>query len=297
MHRFSFAIILVITFAFYTTSAAAHGYAGERFFPPTITTDDPFAADELALPSITAIKNSDGSREVDVGFEFDKLILPGLSVGVAETHTFLSGSGIHRTNGWQNLELNLKYDAYVNERHEFIAAVGLDTEIGGTGSKRLGREPGTTFEPSFFFGKGFGDLPDSMAALKPFAVTGVIGQSFPTSHGAANTLDWGFSVQYQLPYLQSHVKDIGLPKPFRDMIPLVEFPFSTGENRDERGKTTGSINPGILWETKWAQFGFEAIIPINRASGTHVGGVFQIWIFLDDLDPKHFGHPIFGGGK
>ena len=28
----------------------AHGFAGDRFFPPTITTDDPFAADELAQP-------------------------------------------------------------------------------------------------------------------------------------------------------------------------------------------------------------------------------------------------------
>jgi hypothetical protein len=79
------------------------------------------------------------------------------------------------------------------------------------------------------------------------------------------------------------------------MILLVEFPFETGENRGERGLTTGSVNPGVLWETRWAQFGVEAIIPVNRASGRNVGAVFQVWIFLDDLDPTHFGHPIFGG--
>jgi hypothetical protein len=251
----------------------------------------------LALPTVTAVKNSDGSREVDTSFELDKLILPNLSIGISETRMFLNPHGGRRTNGWGNLQLSLKYNAYVNEPHEFIASVGLHTEIGGTGSRRIGRESRSTFEPLFFFGKGFGDLPESLTALKPFAVTGLVGQTFPTAHGAANTLDWGFSLQYQLPYLQSHVKDVGLPKPLRDMIPLVEFPFSTGENRGERGRTTGSINPGLLWETKWAQFGVEAIIPVNKASGTHVGVVFQIWIFLDDLDPKHFGHPIFGGGK
>jgi hypothetical protein len=295
MRTFIYRAALVVALVACGLSARAHGYAGERFFPPTITTDDPFAADELALPTITAIKNADGARELDFGFELDKLILPNLAIGISDTHTLLYPHGERRTNGWENLELNLKYNAYINEPHEFIASVGLHTEIGGTGSRSIGRDSRSTFEPIFFFGKGFGDLPDSLSMLKPLAVTGLIGQTFPTSRDTPNTLEWGFSVQYQLPYLQSKVKDVGLPKPFRDMIPLVEFPFETGENRGERGLTTGSINPGVLWETRWAQFGVEAIIPVNKASGSHVGFVFQVWIFLDDLDPKHFGHPIFGG--
>jgi len=280
---------------FHARPARAHGYAGERFFPPTIATDDPFAADELALPTVTALKNSDGSCEFAAGFEFDKLIFPNLSIGVSETHSFLTPHGNRRMDGWENLQLSLKDNAFVNEPQEFIASVGLHTEIGGTGSRSIGRDSRSTFEPVFFFGKGLGDLPDFLGVFKPLAVTGLVGQTFPTAGGAANTLDWGFSVEYQLPYLESQVKDIGLSKPLRDMIPLVELPFSTGENRGERGMTTGGINPGVLWETKWAQFGVEAIIPVNKASGTHVGAVFQIWLFLDDLDPKHFGHPIFGG--
>lgn len=276
-----------------TRQVFAHGYAGDRFFPPTITTDDPFAADELALPTITAIKGDDG-KLVSAGFELDKLIFPNLSIGVGETHDFIHPDGGRQTNGWENLEMNLKYNAYVNEPHEFIFALGLDAEIGGTGTRHIGRASVSTIQPTLYFGKGFGDLPDSLGALKPFAVTGVIGQSFPTGGGDPNTLEWGFSLQYQLPYLQSHVKDIGLPKPFKDMIPLVEFAFSTPENRGG-GQTTGTINPGVLYETKWAQFGVEAIIPVNRASGVHVGVVFQTWIFLDDLMPKLFGHPVFGG--
>ena len=31
----------------------AHGFAGQRFFPATIQTDDPFVADEMSLPSLT----------------------------------------------------------------------------------------------------------------------------------------------------------------------------------------------------------------------------------------------------
>ena len=48
--------------------AAAHGFAGDRFFPATILTDDPFVADEMSLPTITLNPTqSDGSRELDVG--------------------------------------------------------------------------------------------------------------------------------------------------------------------------------------------------------------------------------------
>lgn len=292
-------LALLGTLAF-SLPAFGHGYAGDRFFPPTITTDDPFAADELALPTISFIKGSgDGggeTKEVDAGFELDKLILPNLSFGVSDTHIFLQPDHGKRTNGWDNVELNVKYNAYVNEPHEAIISFGLQTEIGGTGSRSVGRGSTTTFEPIVFFGKGFGDLPDSLAALKPIAVTGLAGQTFPTGGDESNVLEWGFSLQYQLPYLQSHVKDVGLPKPLRDMIPLVEFSFETAENRDGRGITTGTINPGVLWETRFAQFGVEALIPINHESGNHVGAIFQVWIFLDDLMPKTFGHPIFGGG-
>ena len=32
--------------------AEAHGFAGKRFFPATLATEDPFVADELSLPTI-----------------------------------------------------------------------------------------------------------------------------------------------------------------------------------------------------------------------------------------------------
>ena len=290
---FAFLSTIVLT-SFSVPFAEGHGFAGDRFFPPTITTDDPFAADELALPTVSVFKNpgSPESREVDAGFEFDKLILPNLSIGISETHTFLKPDHARSVDGWGNLELNVKYNFWTNAPHEAIAAVGLSAEIGGTGSRRLERDSRSTFTPTFYFGKGFGDLPDALSLVKPFAITGVAGLSLP-SGGDANVLEWGFSVQYQLPYLQQHVKDIGLPEPFKNMIPLVEFAFESPINRSG-GPTTGTINPGVLYETRWFQVGIEALIPVNGASGKHVGGIIQVWIFLDDLYPKFFGHPLFG---
>jgi hypothetical protein len=42
------------------------------------------------------------------------------------------------------------------------------------------------------------------------------------------------------------------------------------------------------------QFGLEAIIPMNRATGGKTGVLFQIHFFMDDLFPKSIGKPIFG---
>ena len=48
-------VALVLTAA---ASAHAHGLAGKRFFPSTLTIDDPFVADELSLPTVFHIKES-----------------------------------------------------------------------------------------------------------------------------------------------------------------------------------------------------------------------------------------------
>lgn len=60
----------------------AHGAVGSRFFPATIASDDPFAADELTLPTISL-----GSHEEDYAFEYSKSIVPdvSLSIGGGET--------------------------------------------------------------------------------------------------------------------------------------------------------------------------------------------------------------------
>jgi hypothetical protein len=41
------------------------------------------------------------------------------------------------------------------------------------------------------------------------------------------------------------------------------------------------------------QFGLEAQIPMNRASGSSVGVLFQVHWFLDDLLPHSLGKPLW----
>lgn len=66
-----------------------HGFAGARFFPATLSTDDPFIADELSLPTISTIRTPDdgGTRETDISIDFAKRITPKLVLEIGQTFT------------------------------------------------------------------------------------------------------------------------------------------------------------------------------------------------------------------
>jgi hypothetical protein len=287
----------------------AHGFAGKRFFPATLTVDDPFVADELSLPTVSYLKSSDDPpvRETDFSVDVSKRVTENFGVGFGATYKQLQQEGSDTQRGFDNLAASLKYQFFKDDAHETIASVGLDADIGGSGSKHVGREAFSTFTPALFFGKGFGDLPDDMKFLRPFAITGQLGVSIPSSRSSTtvndegelsveqhpNFLQWGLTFQYSLIYLQSFVQDVGLREPFNRMIAVVELPLTTGLNRGASG-TTGTVNPGIIWSGQYAQFAVEAQIPINSRSGKGVGWIAQLHFYLDDIFPKSLGRPLFG---
>jgi hypothetical protein len=304
------ALIGALTFYLMTTAPAqAHGFEGDRFFPPTIQTDDPFATDEfsIGMQSFNDPAGSDGTpktREIDVSSEFDKEIFPKFALGVSGTYINLAPQDhvAPSQDGFDNVSLSAKYQCYENATHEFIVSVGAEVDLGDTGSHALGVDAFSTWTPTVYFGKGFGDLPDALKYAKPLALTGTVGVAIPgqqeNADGSFNSdaLQWGLALEYSLPYLEQHVEDIGLPKPFSDMIPLVEFSNTTPFDRGGE-TTTGTINPGVLWEQPDFQLGAEAVIPINAHTGPNVGAVVQVQIYIDDIFPKIFGGPIFGRDK
>ncbi len=308
-------ILSVVILATGAGSASAHGFAGKRFFPATLVVDDPFVSDELSLPSISRIKmpgegDEPATVETSISGEFSKRLTEnlGLSVGVEWLH--LKPEGERSQSGFGNVEVGAKYQLLKDAPREAILSLGLGWEIGGTGDKKVGADSFSTVTPALFFGKGFGDLPDSVELLKPLAITGILGVAIPTrsktktisvsddeieveTERHPNVLQWGFAIEYSLQYLQSAVKDVGLPAPFNRMIPLVELAFETPLNGGG-GKTTGTVNPGIIWAGQFFEVGLEAIIPINDRSGKGVGVRAMLHFFLDDLFPRSIGRPLFG---
>src|SRR6185437_7646376 len=109
-------------------------------------------------------------------------------------------------------------------------------------------------------------------------------------------LNWGGSIQYSLPYLKSAVMDLGLPDFINHLIPLVEANLQkpVANTLTSGTLTTGTISPGVIWVGQYFQVGVEALIPINRQSGSNVGAIAQLHYYLDDIDPHGIGKPPFG---
>jgi hypothetical protein len=289
--------VAALAFSGLTPKLNAHGFEGDYFFPPTIQTDDPFATDELTLPVVQIFRNpaSPGvprTLETDFSSEFDKEIFPKFAVGIIFNYIILDPHNQPATAGFDNLGFDWKYQLFENPEHQFIFSVGGEVDIGGTGSKAIGRESFSTYTPTIYFGKAFGDLPDSLKYWKPFAITGTLGYVIPGEAVDPNALNWGLAVEYSIPYLQQHVQEIDWLRPVRNAFPLVEFVGNSPLNHGG-GYSTLTINPGFLWETHYFQVGAEAVIPANRATGVNVGAVLQFQVYIDDIWPKVFGYPVF----
>jgi hypothetical protein len=297
-------------------SALAHGFAGARFFPAPIVTDDPFVADEMALPTVSNQKTGTDPSvvETDIGASLSKRITPDLGFSIASAWTHLDQAGPpHNPNGFQNLAITVpQYMFLLNAPHEAIASIGLITELGGTGARRIGVEPVSTLIPTFYFGKGAGDLPESLNWARPFAITGTIGYGVTARKKTttsvvdpdtgittlavdhhSNTINLGFAVEYSNFYLRANVHDFGLPEWVNRLTPLVEFSFVTPVTDRYGEKTIGTINPGIIWSGQYVQFGVEAMIPATRATAKNIGIIAQLHFYLDDIFPSTIGRPIF----
>jgi hypothetical protein len=321
--RIAAAAVTFVGFALYGAGpAAAHCFAGARFFPATLTVEDPCVADELSLPTISSFKTGDipANRQLDISGEFSKRITDDFGVSVGRTYTRLWVPGGPGAHGWQNLETTFKYQFLTWPQSEFVLSAGVSVEWGRTGNASVAAEKFHTVTPTLYVGKGLGDLPSSFGFVRAFGLTGQVGYAIPSWRRTVSIssidpdtgdidfdeerhphfLQYGGSIQFSMPYLKTNVIDLGLPDVFNRMVPLVEASFSTPVRNvvtnanvwDENNRTTGTVNPGLIYVADKFQIGVEAIIPINRASGKGVGWVAQLHFYLDDIFPSTIGRPI-----
>ena len=291
------------------SKAFAHCFVGARFFPATLAIDDPCVADELSLPTVSWSKTGDvpPATEWDVSGELSRRITEDFGISIGE---------------------ELESDPPARRRHtRRVRRPGNDVPVSTPQGRfarngddartycRLGqhrrdqcrdRNVLQLLIPTYYFGQGFGQLPDDLSWARPFAVTGQVGYQIPTSsYDVAQgfyipqVLVYGASLQYSMPYLKSEVKDLQLADFVNHLIFITEAQFSTpvANNLGNSYETTGTINPGVIYIGSTYQIGIEAVIPVNSASGTGVGFLAQLHLYLDDMFPSTFGQPLIGGSS
>jgi hypothetical protein len=294
-------------------TAHAHGIAGNRYFDGTMTFDDPAVADEAIVPNFQYLGfPAQGSSVIEnrINWSFARLLTPTLAATL-DSAWLHQNWPIGHTSGFDKTSLGLKYEAYRDNQHEALVSLSLAWGIAHSGSAGVGTDAPNTIQPGITFGRGFGDLPDSMSWLRPFAITGAFVDEEPIgvsgralapnlvtgafqniASPAVETLHWGFSVQYSTLYLTSRFTG-GAPKdePLNQWVPLVEFRFDSPAGQ----KTAATANPGFAYVAVAWQVSAEVILPMNHAGGTGPGFRAQLLLFLDDLMPSLFGKPLLTG--
>jgi hypothetical protein len=292
-------------------SAHAHGIAGNRFFPGTLSFDDPAVADEAILPNFASFKSPiDGGNVVDNRFDwsFFRLLTPTLGVDVDSAWVHRNWGNALRS-GFDVTSLGLKGLVYRNDLHEMLVSARLGWGIGHSGAQGISANAPDLLQPGIFFGKGFGDLPDGLAWLRPFGITGAVTLDHPMTGSSINfgidpqtgqlgplltrnvdILHWGFALEFSTLYLTSRFTPGKLPKdePLNQLVPLVEFSFDSPRGE----KTIATVNPGLSYVAVSWQLAAEAIVPLNSESGRSIGARAQLLLFLDEVIPSLFGKPL-----
>ena len=297
-----------------TCSEGSAAYVGDRFFPSTLATTVPTAADFYNPPYFVKLPDTattPSTREIDIPTTYSRLVTKDLGVFFTETFRILEDANRGTRSGFDNLVIGAQYQLYANPEHQFIFTVGGTAAIGGTGAPGIASSF-STLTPTLYIGKGFGDLPDSVAWLRPLTVTGTVAVAVPTDSTSLTTttlptgattlsetinpkiLQLGLALEYSLvTNMYTGANRTGTRYP-EGWVPLVEFTTATPLDGPLAGRTTGTVNPGVIWVSRYLQVGVEAIIPMDAHSGRDLGFRAQAHLYLPAIFPDWYGKPIFG---
>jgi hypothetical protein len=309
-----------------TCSAVSAGYVGDRFFPSTLATTVPTAGDFYNPPYFVKLPDTattPTTREIDIPTTYSRLVTKDLGVFFTETFRIVEDANRGTRSGFDNLVIGAQYQLYTNPEHQFIFTVGGTAAIGGTGSPGIASSF-STLTPTVYIGKGFGDLPDPLAWLRPLTVSGTVAVAVPTASTSLGTIDsqradagaftslmtvpsgattlsetinpkilqLGLALEYSLvSNMYAGANRTGTRYP-EGWVPLIEFTTATPLNGPLAGRTTGTVNPGVIWVNRYLQAGVEAIIPMDAHSGRDLGVRAQAHLYLSEIFPDL--KPIFG---
>lgn len=282
-----------------SATAGAHGVAGNRLFPGTISFDDAAVADEALLPAVSRSHPPapEGGHFTDtaVPASFTRLLTRNLALSLDGSWSRRERPDGAAASGFGTPRVGLKSALYRSDARESLVAAGLSWAIGGLGDPKVGARSSSALQPGVFFGQGLDPLPEAFAWLRPLAVAGAVAPEFSLGGGGStDVLHWSLALELSSFYwTKRHVH--GAPprsEPVEQWIPLVELPFHTPLTSPGRRTTTGTINPGAAYVSDAWQLVAEAIIPLNETSGRRTGALVQMIFFLDDLLPSAFARPL-----
>ncbi len=265
-------------------SARAHGIVGDRIFLSPIVGNDAFPDNALDL----------SVRRSDYAFS----LLPALEKQLSDSSSLLVESGWNRlsahgrggeTSGWGDLTVFFRQALYISVPHELEITMSPILML-PVGSRRIADQGYTHLGAEALLAKGMGDLPDSgtLKWLRPFAVQAEVGYA-GRIQGPANSDDFAnLELEYSLQYLDRYVKRASVDRPFRRLVPYVQFNYSQALIASRLTTSPDfRLVPGMAYLGDDFLFSVGPQIALN---GTYQGGdrvavLGLVEIFYDDIFP------------
>lgn len=266
------------------SSAHAHGVVGQRTFIEPFVAEDANPKNEFVVAR-PGFFNTDEGNEFALGFALEKKLSENFSLALEGEWTSERVGGAPNSDGFQNPGILLKYGLWKIPSREFILSPALEVEL-PVGDRAIGAERDPVVAPLLLFARGFGDLPLTLSCLRPLALMGDLGFEILTNEETETVFKYDALLMYSLPYLQTYIRDFGVPWPLNRLIPLVEFNFETKVNGPGR-TTEARVSPGLVYQGKFVQLGVAGQFPLNHTTDRELDPsiLFIVDLFYDDLFP------------
>jgi hypothetical protein len=206
----------------------------------------------------------------------EKTISPDSSFSLFAGYQRLEQQG-ETTIGFTNLSLAYKHVLISIPQHEFMLSIAPEAEV-PVGNRDIGSESHARAGFDLIFVKGFGDVADSIALLRPAALEGDIGWEGKVSGARDDLVAATAEIEYSLAYLDENVASFSVTHALRNLTPHLDFDYA--QYMDAHRNSTApdfELTPGVAWLNSTFEVNLGMQVALNHASSSS-GAVAFVWL-------------------
>ncbi|MGC2494633.1 hypothetical protein [Candidatus Binatus sp.] len=179
-------------------------------------------------------------------------------------------------SGFSNLGLGYKHLLLALPADGFVLTINPTLEL-PVGDSRVS-ETHPRAGGDLLFQKGFGDLPESLAILRPAGIEGDAGFESKVTGARDDLLNADLELEYSLGYLDANVAAGSVPMLLRDLTPHLDFDYAQYLSAHNNSSAPDlELTPAIAWMNDTFEVNLGAQIALNRAS-SGTGPVAFVWL-------------------
>jgi hypothetical protein len=187
------------------------------------------------------------------------------------------------TTGWSNLSLAYKHVLVSLPHHEFVLSISPEAEL-PVGDRSVGSESHARAGFDVLFAKGFGDLADSVAILRPAAIEGDLSWEGKVTGARDDLLSATGEIEYSIGYLDENVGRSSFSHALRGLTPHLDFDYAQYMSAHRNSTAPDfELTPAIAWLNSTVEINLGVQVALNRASSGS-GAVAFVWLMGVSLD-------------